>query len=159
AIGIVPDRRHGYCLDDNARALMLMNVAAGLSETERTHWSMTFASFVQHAWNEETGAFRNFMNFDRTWCEDTGSDDSNGRALWALGHTIECAPNRDLAQWAWRWYDTAMPHCVSLGSPRAIAFTMLGAACVLRAHPDHGQSLQALEQGADTLFRLLGGAR
>jgi len=159
AIGIVPDRRHGYCLDDNARALMLMNVAAGLSEIERTRWSMTYASFVQHAWNEESGGFRNFMRFDRSWCEDVGSEDSNGRALWALGQTIECAPNPDLVEWAWRWYDTALPHCVSLGSPRAIAFSMLGASCVLRARPDHAASRQTLEQGADTLYRLLGGAR
>ena len=37
AIGVVPDRRHGYCLDDNARALMLMNVAAGLTERSVQH--------------------------------------------------------------------------------------------------------------------------
>jgi len=159
SIGIVPDRRHGYCLDDNARALMLMNVASGLSETERTRWSQTYASFVQHAWNEERGGFRNFMRFDRGWCEDMGSEDSNGRALWALGQTIECAPNPDFAEWAWRWYDTALPHCADLGSPRAIAFTMLGAASVLRATAEHAASRQALEHGADTLFRLLGGAR
>ena len=30
AIGIVPDRGHGYCLDDNARALMLMNLAENI---------------------------------------------------------------------------------------------------------------------------------
>jgi glycosyltransferase involved in cell wall biosynthesis len=52
SIGIVPDRRHGYCLDDNARALMLMNVAAGLTPQERARWSTIYASFVQHAWNE-----------------------------------------------------------------------------------------------------------
>jgi len=159
SIGIVPDRRHGYCLDDNARALMLMNVAMGLSEHERTHWSQIYASFVQHAWNEERGAFRNFMRYDRTWCEDAGSEDSNGRAVWALGHTIECAPAGDLREWAWRWYDTSLPHAQELGSPRAIAFTMLGAACVLRKAPDHAPSRGVLEQGADTLFRLLGGAR
>jgi glycosyltransferase involved in cell wall biosynthesis len=159
SIGIVPDRRHGYCLDDNARALMLMNVASGLSEAERTRWSQTYASFIQHAWNEESGGFRNFMRFDRSWCEELGSDDSNGRALWALGHTIECSPNPDMAEWAWRWYDAALPHCTALGSPRAIAFTMLGAASVLRTRADHAASRQALEQGADTLFRLLGGAR
>src|SRR5690606_18140026 len=89
AIGVVPDRRHGYCLDDNVRALMLMNVAAGLSDQERARWSLTYASFVQHAWNEEKLAFRNFMNFDRTWCEDCGSEDSNGRAIWALGRSEE----------------------------------------------------------------------
>ena len=159
SIGIVPDRRHGYCLDDNARALMLMNVAQGLPEVERTRWAVTYASFVQHAWNPDAGAFRNFMRFDREWCEDQGSEDSNGRGLWALGHTVENAPSPDLAEWAKWLYDTALPHCRKRASPRAIAFTMLGAACVLRAQPAHGASQAALAEGADFLHRLLGGAR
>jgi glycosyltransferase involved in cell wall biosynthesis len=92
SVGIVPDRRHGYCLDDNARALMLMNVATALGEAERMRWSLCYASFIQYAWNPDKGRFRNFMNFDRTWHEDEGSEDSNGRALWALGHSVEHAP-------------------------------------------------------------------
>jgi hypothetical protein len=70
SLGIVPDRRHGYCLDDNARALMLMNVARDLPAGERLRWSMTYASFIAHAWNEEERCFRNFMSFDRRWLED-----------------------------------------------------------------------------------------
>src|SRR5690606_30685480 len=159
AIGVVPDRRHGYCLDDNVRALMLMNVASGLSDQERASWSLTYASFVQHAWNEEKLAFRNFMNFDRTWCEDCGSEDSNGRAIWALGHTFEKAPDADMRAWAKRWYDTALPHCATLNSPRTIAFTMLGAAAVLRALPAHNASCETLEKGGEILCRLLDEAR
>src|SRR5690606_13161506 len=155
SIGVVPDRRHGYCLDDNARALMLMNVAAGLSAHERLRWSLIYASFVQHAWNEERLAFRNFMNFDRTWCEELGSEDSNGRALWALGHTVENAADEGLRSWARRWYDTALPHCAKLTSPRTIAFTMLGASAVLRTNPDHRDSRDLLTNGADVLCRLL----
>jgi glycosyltransferase involved in cell wall biosynthesis len=159
AIGIVPDRRHGYCLDDNARALMLMNVAAGLTAQERGRWSTIYASFMQHAWNEERQALRNFMNFDRTWCEDCGSEDSNGRALWALGHTIENAVDPDLRAWARRWYDTVLPHSARLTSPRTIAFSMLGAAAMLRAHPAHRPSAERLEAGGEVLCRLLSGAR
>jgi glycosyltransferase involved in cell wall biosynthesis len=159
AIGIVPDRHHGYCLDDNARALMLMNLAASLPERERTQWSQTFASFIQHAWNPGKGAFRNFMGYDRVWCEEQGSEDSNGRALWALGQTIECSPDKEMRNWAWRLYDTALPHGAELASPRAIAFTMLGAASVLRASPDHRPSRNALAAGADVLNRLLDSAR
>jgi hypothetical protein len=159
AIGIVPDRAHGYCLDDNARALMLTNLAAGLSRSERACASLTYASFIQHAWNEQREAFRNFMGFDRQWLEDQGSEDSNGRAVWALGHTIENAPDADLRSWAWRWYQQVLPHCAAMSSPRTIAFTMLGAAAVLRVQPGHKASHQVLAEGADVLFRLLGGAR
>ncbi len=159
AIGIVADRRHGYCLDDNARALMLMNVAEGLAPADRSRWSTIYASFVQHAWNEEARAFRNFMRFERTWCEESGSEDSNGRALWALGHTLEHARDEEMRTWACRWFDTAAPHCEAFGSPRAVAFAMLGAAASLRARPGHGASRALLAQGGDFLERLLGGAR
>jgi glycosyltransferase involved in cell wall biosynthesis len=159
SIGIVPDRRHGYCLDDNARALMLMNLAAGLSDQERARWSLTYASFVQHAWNEERQAFRNFMNFDRTWCEECGSEDSNGRTIWALGHTFENASDHDLRWWALRWYETALSHSARLTSPRTIAFTMLGAAAVLRVRPTHRASSEVLKKGGEILCHLLDEAR
>ncbi len=159
AIGAVPDRRHGYCLDDNARALMLTNVAAGLTPSERAELSLTYASFVQHAWNQDLGGFRNFMSYARDWLEEQGSEDSNGRAVWALGHTVENAPDAELRAWAWRWYQEVLPHCAALASPRTIAFTMLGAAAVLRVQPGHKGSHAVLTAGSDMLFRLLGGAR
>ncbi len=159
AIGVVPDRRHGYCLDDNVRALMLMNLAKGLDETERAHWSLTYASFVQHAWNQDLRKFRNFMNFDRTWCEDCGSPDSNGRALWALGQTIETSSDGDLREWARRWFDTALPHCADFTSPRTVAFMMLGSAAVLRTIPGHHGARDVLERGGAMLCHLLDQAR
>ncbi|MBA3054100.1 MAG: glycosyltransferase [Sphingomonadales bacterium] len=159
AIGIVPDRRHGYCLDDNARALMLMNLAQGLAPSERARWSMTYASFVQHAWNPDLRRFRNFMNFDRTWCEASGSDDSNGRALWALGHTVENAPERDMRSWARRWFDEVHPIFMELDSPRTVAFAMLGAAAMLRVAPGHLGAKRVLDRGGALLANLLDSAR
>jgi glycosyltransferase involved in cell wall biosynthesis len=159
SIGIVPDRLHGYCLDDNVRALMLMNVAQGIEATERQRWWQIYASFIQHAWNPEAKAFRNFMRFDRTWCEDVGSEDSNGRTLWALGQTVELAEDPSRAFWASRWYDTALPHCTEFGSPRAVAFAMLGAAAMLRSTPGHDASRSFLAKGADFLHRLLDASR
>jgi glycosyltransferase involved in cell wall biosynthesis len=158
SIGIVPDRHHGYCLDDNVRALMLMNLAEDMDEAERERWRLVYASYIQHAWNPDRGAFRNFMNFDRTWCEDEGSEDSNGRALWALGQTIETCDQSSMQYWARRWYDTALPHCAASGSPRAVAFAMLGAAAVLRCS-DHAESREFLRQGGDFLHRLLDASR
>ncbi len=92
AVHSVPDRSHGYCVDDNARALLL---ACALNDPGEQRLSEVltarFAAFVQHAWNPDTRRFRNFMGFNRTWLEDSGSEDSHGRTLWALG---ECAPPR-----------------------------------------------------------------
>ena len=53
SIGIVPDRDHGYCVDDNARALILTNLADGLRPSEREALALPYASFLQHGWNEE----------------------------------------------------------------------------------------------------------
>jgi glycosyltransferase involved in cell wall biosynthesis len=159
AIGTIPDRRHGYCLDDNARALMLVAQADWLEPSVRRDRAVTYASFVQHAWNPDKRAFRNFMRFDRSWCEDVGSDDSNGRALWALGRTAEATTDPDLRQWAMQLYDQVLPMVDVASSPRAVGFQMLGAAAMLRVKPGHDISIAALEHGADMLERLLGGAR
>nr|WP_084355962.1 glycosyltransferase family 4 protein [Novosphingobium lentum] len=159
SIGIVPDRRHGYCLDDNVRALMLACAADAVPRVERQRWAMVYASFIQHAWNPEAQRFRNFMNFDRTWCEDVGSDDSNGRTLWALGHAVADAPDAGLREWARRWFDIAVEPLGKMDSPRAVAFTMLGACAVLRAEPGHGAAMALVERGADLLHRLLDSAR
>ncbi len=158
AIGTVPDRRHGYCLDDNVRALMLMNVAEGIDTGERIARAGHYAGFIQHAWNPDHGMFRNFMNFDRSWCEDIGSEDSNGRTLWALGQTLETSRDPDLKAWARHWYDIALPSLSKLRSPRTIAFVMLGAAARLRRERDHAPSRAVLGDGAASLTALLDSA-
>jgi glycosyltransferase involved in cell wall biosynthesis len=159
SIGIVPDRRHGYCLDDNARALMLMNVAGATPGSEPAKWAVVYASFVQHAWNQDLGCFRNFMRFDRTWCEEAGSEDSNGRGLWALGHTVEHQPDPELRRWALRWFDEVVPLLDRVDSPRTVAFAMLGGAAVLRTLGSHDRASAVLARGGDLLHRLLATAR
>src|SRR5258708_9694471 len=80
AVHSVADRVHGYCVDDNARALLL---SSALSSSGEAHLSETitarFAAFIQHAWNPNTRRFRNFMSYDRQWLEESGSEDSHGR--------------------------------------------------------------------------------
>lgn len=159
AIGIIPDRRHGYCLDDNARALILMNHAPSINPVDRLSWSSTFASFIQYAWNPDRNHFRNFMRFDRTWCEDEGSDDSNGRGLWALGDTVEHSPFPDIAEWARHLFDQTIVTLDKVESPRALAFGMLGASAVLRAIGTHARAEELIERGALLLERLLADSR
>ena len=159
SIGIIPDRRHGYCLDDNVRALMLMLCAEGLDPAERQRLAVAYAGFVQHAWNDEARAFRNFMRFDRSWCEDIGSADSNGRTAWALGLAMERGFDADWTQWARRWFDHALVALDGVESPRAVAFGMLGACAALRAEPGHAGARGLLTRGGDFLHRLLDAAR
>jgi len=151
----VPDRRHGYCIDDNARALILMSKIDAVDETVRDRWTAIYGGFVQHAWNPDKRKFRNFMNFDRTWCEDEGSEDSNGRAIWALGVTARDARAQKHRDWASVLFDETASIAFDLGSPRAHAFAMLGAAAMAEAHPGHALSREILTRFGDELVALL----
>jgi len=155
----VPDRRHGYCVDDNARALILMCRAEGIDEDERDRWTTVYGAFVQHAWNPDTQAFRNFMRFDRSWCEDTGSEDSQGRTLWALGVAARHARLAKHRDWASALFDDTAPSAFKLGSPRAQAFAMLGAAAMAEAHPGHALSREIMIAFGDVLVTLLAKVR
>ncbi len=154
----VPDRDHGYCVDDNARALILVCRAATAGQgdaDEIARLSSTYAAFVQHAWNPDRGRFRNFMGFDRQWCEAEGSEDSNGRTLWALGTAAAQGHDRATRDWAIHLFDHAIGLAAALGSPRAHAFAGLGAAEVLSAHPGHARARETLAATGDLLHRLL----
>ena len=155
----VPDRRHGYCIDDNARALILTCQMPEMDEALRDSWMTIYASFVQYAWNPEARRFRNFMNFDRTWCEETGSEDSNGRTLWALGVTARDAQLAKHRQWALSMFDMTASLALELGSPRAHAFAMLGAAAIIEAYPGHALARTILSRFGDELCGLLEEAR
>jgi len=155
----VPDRRHGYCIDDNARALILMCRMDGIDDAVRDRWTSVYASFVQHAWNEGARRFRNFMNFDRSWCEDVGSEDSNGRAIWALGVTARDARAQKHRDWAAVMFDATASIALELEAPRAHAFAMLGAAAMLEAHPGHALARSILTRYGEELIALLDDAR
>ncbi len=127
AVHCVPDRSHGYCVDDNARALLL---ACALNDPGEQRLSEVltarFAAFVQHAWNPDTQRFRNFMGFNRCWLEDSGSEDSHGRTLWALGVCALTDANLSRRTWAASLFAEAVVTAKELRSPRAWAFVLLG---------------------------------
>jgi glycosyltransferase involved in cell wall biosynthesis len=133
----VPDRNHGYCVDDNCRALMLMHRIEGDDQLRADQLATVYGAFVQHAWNGERGRFRNFMGFDRQWLEAEGSEDSFGRSLWAIGASAAEARNPNMRRWALNLFDQVAPHALSLGSLRTWAFALFGADAVLRQHRDH----------------------
>ena len=127
AVHSVPERAHGYCVDDNARALLLACALNGPGEQHLPEaLTARFASFVQDAWNPDTGRFRNFMSFDRRWLEDRGSEDSHGRTLWALGACARHGASESRQRWAAGLFAEALPAVENFSSPRAWAFTLLG---------------------------------
>lgn len=156
----VPDRAHGYCVDDNARALMLMSRLGADPSGEVARLTGVFAAFVQHAWNPDRGEFRNFMGFGRHWLEDVGSEDSCGRTLWALGFTARNARSAPMRRWARGLFEEAGASALEFGSPRAVAFAMLGADDMLAADADHPLAARILDWGTERLLaQHAGGAR
>jgi glycosyltransferase involved in cell wall biosynthesis len=137
AVHSVPDRSHGYCVDDNARALL---VACALNNPGEQRLSEVltarFAAFVQHAWNPDTKRFRNFMGFNRVWLEDSGSEDSHGRTLWALGECARRDASPSRRRWAAALFAEALLPVESFHSPRAWAFTLLGLNSYCAVSPD-----------------------
>ena len=155
AVHSVPDRSHGYCIDDNARALLLacaLNTPGELRLSEVV--TSRFAAFVQHAWNPSTHRFRNFMAFDRRWLEDSGSEDSHGRTLWALGVCALSDANGSRRAWAASLFGEALPPVDAFLSPRAWAFTLLGldAYCAAVIHDNAAEAMRELL--ADRLLML-----
>lgn len=155
----VPDRNHGYCIDDNARALILMTQVKDMEPELRDQWTTTYASFLQYAWNQDKGRFRNFMSFDRRWLEEVGSEDSCGRTIWALGVTARDAPMEKHRHWARLMFDRSAGALLDTGSPRAQAFLIMGAAAMLDAVPGHGTAEKILTNFGHNLLHLLDAAR
>ena len=151
----IPDRTHGYCVDDNARALLLTSRHDQLDDARYDRWTPVYAAFVQHAWNPSTGSFRNFMAFDRRWLEESGSEDSFGRTLWSIGVTARDARRPQFRRWATSLFDQVAGHALKLGAPRARAFAILGAAAMAEAHPGHAGALRILREFGADLMALL----
>jgi glycosyltransferase involved in cell wall biosynthesis len=157
AVHAVPDRHHGYCLDDNARALMLGGALAepGASPPLPDALLSRFAAFVQHAWNPQLQRFRNFMSYERRWLEESGSEDSHGRGLWALGDCARNDPNRSRRRWAAALFVEAAPVVEHFRSPRAWAFTLLGLDALAGAGGAPTAQLRAAQLQAPQLQALL----
>jgi glycosyltransferase involved in cell wall biosynthesis len=132
----VPHYDDGYCLDDNARALLLMSL---VEEAGTEHAKVVrglagrYLAFVSHAFNPEHRRFRNFMSYSRQWLDERGSEDSHGRALWALGTVVGRSGDPGKQSLGGRLFHVALPPVAAFTSPRAWAFALLGIDEYLRA--------------------------
>ena len=156
AIHCVPDRSHGYCIDDNARALILACALIKPGETGlQDEVAGRFAAFIQHAWNPDVGRFRNFMSYDRRWLEEQGSEDSHGRALWALGECTAADQDESRRRWAAGLFRESLPAVEHFGSPRACSFALLGLSVYCENVTDDAPARQMRSSLANRLVSML----
>jgi glycosyltransferase involved in cell wall biosynthesis len=154
----VPRYVDGYCLDDNARALLAMAYIEDAGSAEDVNVVRALASrylaFVSAAFNEEQGRFRNFMTYSRKWTEERGSEDSHGRGLWALGAAVSRSSERGRQSQCGSLFHAALPAVETLSSPRAWAFALLGIDEYLRAFSGDSRVQQVRAVTARKLLEL-----
>jgi hypothetical protein len=156
AIFSVPNTREGYTTDDNARALI---VSVLLDENPEysdrrdcPNLSHRYLSFLWLAFHADSGRFRNFLDYDRKWLENIGSDDSHGRALWSLGKVLGVSRNAGLRGAAGRLFEAAVPATLTFTSPRAWAYSILGMQAYLDWFPGDRAIQGARNELANRLF-------
>ena len=128
AIFSVPNFSEGYCTDDNARAFILAVLLGELGEDPECVRALatTSAAFLHHAFDLKTRRFHNHLSFDRRWLDEQGSEDCQGRALWALGVGVGRSPYRSFQMMAGQLFALALPALTGFTSPRAWAFGLIG---------------------------------
>jgi glycosyltransferase involved in cell wall biosynthesis len=150
----VPNRAHGYCVDDNARALIVVTRACDLNRNDSSliGLSSIYLSFLDDAFDQETRRFRNFMSYERKWLESVGSEDSHGRALWALGVMAGWGQNSGQVALATKLFHDALPALESFSDSRAIAFPILGIQAYLRRNDNDRHVRSLLKELGDRLL-------
>ncbi len=149
-----PDRFHGYTTDDNARALLVTALHWHLFSDETILPLMQrYLSFLYYAFNEKNGRFRNFMAYDRQWLEEVGSEDCQGRALWALGTVIQFAPTPGILRMATHLFEKALPAVEKFKSLRGHAAAILGCSAYLQRFSGASEIRRHLEGSTEFLMK------
>ena len=147
----IPNRKYGYCTDDNARAVIAMTkYYAQYPEPKALELFNTYLSFVLYSQSSD-GSVKNFMNFDRTWREDDSTGDALGRVLWALGTVMAKPPSSSYLPIIKDRFDRSVGH-VQKQHPRGMAYSILGMSDYLKQFPGASDIKRQLEIAADGLI-------
>jgi len=150
---ITPNRKYGYCTDDNARAVIAMTrYYAQYPEPEALELFDTYLSFVLHSQNRD-GTVRNFMNFDRTWMKKEPVNDALGRVLWALGTVMAAPPLPSYLPIIKDCFDKSVKY-VEKQYSRGMAYSILGMSDYLKQFPGASDIKRYLATAADKLMLL-----
>ena len=154
AIFTVPKNTEGYTIDDNARALIVSTLLEELGNRESSALASRYLAFIWYAFNTEIGRFRNFMDYQRHWLESSGSDDSHGRTLWALGTVLGRSNTAGIQSTAGWVFEQALPAIRETTSPRAWAFALIGIHEYLKRYDGDRMAGQIREELAGRLLTL-----
>lgn len=164
----VPDRRGGYRVDDNARALITVLIAQDHVEASTRfedrldELASTYLSFLDHAFDPGTGRFAEVMSYDRTWRSrnpgdprDLGratSEDTHGQVIHALGECVARSHQSGHRALATQLFHGALPVCAGFEHPHGWAYTLIGVHAYLRRFGGDTHARQLREDLAHRLF-------
>lgn len=146
----IPNYEHGYCVDDNSRAIVtaakfyrIFNTKEALSLLNK------YLAFVYYAQRED-GLFRNFYSVSKQALDEVGSDDCQGRVLWALGYVIAYSPS-PYGLTAKACFEKALIH-VRKFSLRGMAYSILGLYYYLLRFPNEEKAKSCMKELGDKLI-------
>ena len=149
----IPNLKEGYCLDDNARALLMVLMAyRQIKDIRALELSPIYLSYIHYMQNAN-GTFKNFLSFSRNYLDEVGSEDSFGRTIWALGYLLGNAPNDAYYQTGRLLFFNASPNFEKLKSIRSIANTMIGISYYLKSNPTDDTMTERLRNLANILVK------
>ncbi|MEO6347694.1 MAG: glycosyltransferase [Aquaticitalea sp.] len=129
-----PEIESGYTLDDNARALLVMcQVCTDFEDSNLMNLYTIYLSFIVNC-QRYNGSFFNYVDQNLVFTEQNNTvnlDDSNGRALWALGEVISRKNDFPkqysyLIENAEACFNNFLPNAINIHSPRATSFIIKG---------------------------------
>jgi len=149
----LPNFKEGYCLDDNARALLM----ALMTYKQQKHvlsieLIRVYLCYIHYMQNEN-GTFHNFLGFNRNFLDEKGTEDSFGRTIWALGYLLGNPPNDAYYQLSRELFFKAVQNFEKLHSLRGIANTLIGITYYLQRDPNHTEMLEMTRMLSDKLVR------
>ena len=157
AVFSVPRYEDGYCVDDNARALLLTTLLedSGIEDIKTVRsLASRYLAFISHSFDTHSGRFRNFMTYSRQWVDEVGSEDSHGRALWGLGSVIGHSDDPGRRNLADSLFHAALLKAEELTSPRAWAYALIGIDEYLHAFQGESKVQAVRKHLAQRLFDL-----
>ncbi|MFA6084934.1 glycosyltransferase [Mucilaginibacter sp.] len=140
----IPNLKEGYCLDDNARALIMALMAYQRNKSEDAFRLLPIYLSYIHYMQTEDGNFRNFLSFSRQYLDEVGSEDSFGRTIWSLGHLISCAASNSYREFALEIFHKSVKHFKALKYLRGVGNTIIGVSLYLQVFPTDEGMVQEL---------------
>jgi len=151
ALFTVPNRRHGYCTDDNARAMEAMvRLYRQRKDSAALRLFDIYLAFLLHA-RKEDGTYHNFMSFERKFLPPVRAEDATARVVQALGALIAWPPRASLVPLVRILFKEAV--AADAFSLRGRAYEILGIADYLQKFPQDAGMLREMERAADALMQ------